>query len=216
MKPLAIAVTVALGCALSGCATTGDNEVKWEVSGKCSDAPGGTTCEIGGKISGSWGDEEPMLMADGGRGVQGGRPSFARRTMNSIILASTDVPDAANFVVDVDGSTIAYPASGQALLTLRDEATGVVQATSTFAWYRTGTQIRLVDPDAVNNWTINSSGSATALEYDLMPFGIPATHTQETVVVSSVYEGQVTASSYEPFCNVDPNMQYEYDPCMLQ
>lgn len=164
----------AISLSLSGCASTGT----WEVNGKCSGLPRSPNCEIGGKIGGTWGGSGNKLT-----------------TLAQKMAIAADVADAAQFSIDVSGSTILYPATGIVTLTLKNTASGTTLATTDFDWTRSGSIIKLTDPDAVNNWALASGGSANELSYKIKPFPMSSGYGQQVISVQSTYEGNVTASA---------------------
>lgn len=173
MRNLSVASLVLATAAITGCAHT----MAWEAEASCSQKD---KCAISGKISGTLGGNAQSLL-------------------NSMLVA-TDIPDAALFEIDVTGSSITYPATGTATLTLTDSGTGTVQAAKLFAWYRTGTVLKLTDPSAVNAWAASEGGSADALTYKISPFTAGGTTSgQNTISVKSKYDGAVTASAVSTF-----------------
>lgn len=98
-------------------------------------------------------------------GDGGGKKSI----YNSLLSSLSVLPDAAMFELDTSGSTIPYPATGNAVLRVKNVATGAISASQTFSWVRTGTVIRVADPNAVNAWIYANVGNGDALSYDLLP-----------------------------------------------
>lgn len=172
----------ALLLAFSGCATTGT----WEVNGKCSGLPRNPNCEIGGKIGGTWGGSNKLT------------------TLAQKISSFSVIPDAAQFALNISGSTIAYPLTGSAILTLRNADTDSIVASKSFNWYRSGNTIKLSDPDTVNAWALSAGSSANELTYKLTPFPLSSGYGQQTVSVQSVYEGSVTAASTTTYYRCSP------------
>jgi hypothetical protein len=183
MKPITAVGITTLLLSLSGCATTGNSKAY----ARCTGLPAKQDCEIGGEISGSWGGSKDL-------GPLAGQ-----------LLAAAEVIDAAQFTLDVGGSTISYPSTGTATLILKN-ASGTVIATRDFGWRRAGTVVRLADPDAVNTWALARSGVQT-LDYKLKPFPLIAGYGEQRIVVRSLYEGVETASSSSSFyrCTIYPS-----------
>ena len=194
MMQLKAVLVVALSVAclsLGGCATT--SQGTWEISGKCSGLPSKPSCEIGGKIGGTWG---------GGGGGNKKLVALAQQ-----VLVAADVADAAQFSIDVSGSTITYPDSGIVTLMLKNRSTGVVRATKDFSWIRSGSILKLADPDSVNNWALSSGGDANEITYSLKRFQVNSGYGEQVISVASKYEDVVTAAATSTYyrCTAYPS-----------
>lgn len=110
-------------------------------------------------------------------------------------MVAADVADAAQFAIDVSGSTIVYPSTGTVTLILKNSDTGVVLAMRDFSWARTGSLLKLSHPDAVNDWALAAGGDANELTYKLANFPMNSGYGEQIVSVASTYEGTVTASA---------------------
>lgn len=180
-----IAISVAI--ATAGCAGA-----TWNVKAGCKTDG---DCSIEGSIGGT-------IPGGGGQ----------NRSLAARMLTSTQVLDAADFEIDVSGSTISYPSTGKVTLTLKDRSTGAVQAARQFDWVRTNNILRLDDPDAVNVWAASEGGSANDLSYKLARFDSAAPPGEHVISTKSKYLGQVTATSTSHFsiCTPYPSPY----PCM--
>lgn len=124
-----------------------------------------------------------------------------------LLAVAADIPDASLFEIDVSGSTITYPSSGQATLTLVDNTTNTVIAARQFAWYRSGNTLRLSDPDSVNTWAATEGGAANELRYSLPRMVTSAPPGPNVIAVKSIYQGSQTASATSEFtaCTTYPS-----------
>ncbi|HDS1040509.1 TPA: hypothetical protein QDZ42_003393 [Stenotrophomonas maltophilia] len=176
--PLLLAAVVGL----SGC-----GPASYEVSAGCEQ---GKRCKIQGKISGTFGGKSNA-------------PLYQRL----LSLTSAELPDANDFVIDVGGSSVAFPGSGSTRLRLVDESTGREVASRSFAWVRAGNTLRLDDPNAVNAWVAAEGGSANALRYDMGQINVGARPGPNTIVVASKYRGISRASMSSDFtvCTIYPS-----------
>lgn len=122
-------------------------------------------------------------------------------------LAVSEIPDAALFEIDLSGSSVTYPSTGNVTLTLYDSAGGVAVAARQFSWYRSGTVLRLTDPDSANAWAAAEGGSANELRYALATVSANANPGEQIISVASRYEGATTASASSTFtvCTKDPS-----------
>lgn len=190
LKSVVMATTSVVCLSLGGCAST--SQGTWEINGKCSGLPSNPSCEIGGKIGGTWG---------GGGGTQQ-MVSLAQR-----VMVAADVADAAQFSIDVSGSTIAYPATGTVTLVLKNADTGIVRATQVFNWTRSGNLLKLSNPDAVNDWALANGGDANELTYKLNRFPMNSGYGEQLISVKSKYEDTVTASATSTYyrCTTYPS-----------
>lgn len=155
----------------------------WKVSASCDTDK---KCQAGGEISGTLG---------GG----GGSPQ-----LRSSMLMATTIPDAAQFYIDTTGSTVAYPATGTVTISLINSSTKSVQAAKLFAWTRSGSIIRLTDPNAVNAWASVNGGSADKMTYQMTRFQADYGIGDQQIKVTSVYEGTATASATSSFYSCTP------------
>lgn len=160
---------------------TSCGSVEWQVGAACEQSK---KCRIEGKIGGKIGD-----------GPQG-RPLLHQRLL---AVALAEVPDATHFEIDVSGSTVAFPMTGEVLLSLVDTRNGTVTATRQFGWRRAGATLRLADADAVNAWAAASGGSADELRYSLIPFFVGAAPGPNTIATASRYRGTRRAASVSDF-----------------
>jgi hypothetical protein len=147
----------------------------WKLTASCDTTK---KCQVGGEIGGPVG---PI-----------------KRLLASAMMATTTVPDAAQFYIDTTGSTVAYPATGTVTITLIDSTTGSVQAAKLFGWTRYGNQLKLTDPNAVNTWA-SAYGNADSMKYSLTRFQSNYGIGNQTIAVASNYEGSVTATSSSTF-----------------
>lgn len=189
-------ILLATGCiGLTAC-----SGVRWRVYVDCDVRNGSKSCRVGGEGSGSI------------------RLNLANRsTMQKFLANVASIGSAADFSIDVSGSTIAYPTSGQVTVTLSVSSTGAVEAVGVFPWIRTGSVIRLSDPGSVDAWAISNSGDADSMAYDLVPFEANFADGSNTIAATSYFQGAATASSASEFtyCNNDPGHPSE-DACMSQ
>lgn len=148
-----------------------------------------------------------------GEGSIGGTipPRGNSAPLSERLLHSASVVDAADFELDVSGSSFSYPASGAVTLILTDRATNSIQAARQFGWVRTGTILRLADPDAVNDWAAAEGGTANDLTYKLAPVSarVPGEHFAS---IKTRYDGVVRATATTTFtvCTKHPSPY----PCM--
>lgn len=171
-------IVAAVGITLT---STGCGPMEWQLSASCEE---NKKCRMEGRIGGKIGG-----------GERDGLPWFER-----ILLASTsEVPDAAQFEIDVSGSSIAFPANGSVTLLLFDGRQGATIAARQFQWHRTGTILRLVDPDGANAWAAAASGPATELRYDFATFDVSAAPGPNTIAAASRYGGATKAASVSDF-----------------
>ncbi len=168
---------------LSGC-----SPVSYEVSASCESSK---RCKVQGKVSGTFGGGKKDM------------PLYQRL----LSLASTEIPDAADFAIDISGSSVAFPGAGITKLRLVDEATGVEVASRDFAWMRAGDTLRLSDPNAVNAWVASDGGSATSLRYTMGQIDVGAKPGPNTISVASQYKGVSRAAASSDFvaCTIYPS-----------
>lgn len=178
MKRIIAIAGIAATLALVGCAGA-----TWNVKATCKTDG---DCQVEGSIGGT-------IPGGGSNG-----------RLADKMLASSAPWDAADFVLDVSGSTVHYPSTGRVTLTLIDRSTDVVQAARQFDWVRNGSILRLVDPDTVNAWAATEGGTANDLTYKLARFETGAPPGDHIASVKSKYQGQVTASATTHFSVCTP------------
>ena len=178
-KSILAASTIALGSALL---FTGCHLQSVRAYGECSGKQaGGGECKAGMEV---------IWEGDGG-----GKKSI----YNSLLSSLSVLPDAATFELDTSGSTIPYPATGNAVLRVKNVATGAISASQTFSWVRTGTVIRVADPNVVNAWIYANVGNGDALSYDLLPFHSAYGNGPQVIAGQAKQEGITKASYYLEF-----------------
>jgi len=172
----ALASTLGIVLVLTSCGS-----VEWQLGASCEQSK---KCRIEGKIGGKVGHglRESILLHQ-----------------RLLAVALAELPDAAHFEIDVSGSTVAFPTTGDVLLSLVDTRNGTVTAKRQYAWRRTGVTLRLADPDAVNAWAAASGGSADELRYTLNPFFVGAAPGPNTIATASRYRGVRRAASVSDF-----------------
>jgi len=159
---------------------TGCGPATYEVSASCESDK---KCKVQGKISGTFGGGKKEV------------PLYQRL----LSLAASEIPDAAEFAIDVSGSSVAFPGSGITTLRLVNEASGVEVASREFSWVRVGSTLRLNDPNAVNAWVASDGGSATTLRYSMGQIQVGAIPGPNTINVASQYRGISRASASSDF-----------------
>lgn len=127
-------------------------------------------------------------------GVQESWPLFQGAPMGVHTNVASSF-DAALYSVDVSQSTVTVPQQGDVTIELMDSSTGAVLATSTFAWTRTGTTIRLADPGAVNAWAQQDGSNADAVKYQMAQFQTSQHEGLNTLTMTDAYDGTVEASA---------------------
>lgn len=155
---------------MSGCAGT-----SWSVKGSCKSGAG---CEVSGEIRGE-------IKKQKGQ----------QRSLLENMLASSVTWDAAQFSIDVSGSSVPTPVSGHVTIDLVDSYSGSAQATRTFTWIKVGSAIVLQHPDAVNEWAMAQGGSANSVKYFLHPFAVDEATGWNTLQVAATYDGAAYATS---------------------
>jgi len=111
------------------------------------------------------------------------------------LLKSTGVVDAAQLKIDVSGSSVQTPSTGLVTIKLIDSSTGVMQSAGTFPWVKSGNNLVLSNPDAVNSWATANGGTADSMEYELHPFAVNQSQGTNTLQVGANYEGTTYAVS---------------------
>lgn len=117
----------------------------------------------------------------------------------ALFALSDVVPDAAQFTLDTAGSTIPYPSTGSVNVILTDSRTGVIQGAKVFPWVRSGSVIRLQNPDAVNSWAMQHAGTANQLDYKLLPFASSCGPGLQTLSLTAKNEDVTLASVTKTF-----------------
>ncbi|MDP1697396.1 MAG: hypothetical protein Q8L45_06400 [Xanthomonadaceae bacterium] len=168
------AAVMAATLGLSGCSNLG-----WSAKAGCT----GSGCSVEGEIHGG----AQKLMARGAHDLRLGDtgPTVADLTM-------ADIGDVA---IDVSGSSVAVPFSGNITLKLVDSASGFVVASRTFAWSKVGQEIKLSDPSLVNIWIQDNGSGADDMQYALAPFPAAEVSGLNTFATSVTYAGEVQAAS---------------------
>lgn len=176
---VATAIFLALG--LSGCQSLKLQSIS--LTGKCTthfgNPGGGTDCETGATAV-----FVPEGDGDGGGGMQ----------LLALLTLADEVPDAADFTMDVSGSTVPFPSTGSMNIILTDSSTGIIQGSHVFPWVRTGTVIRLQNADAVNDWVIANAGTTDTIDFKIVPFAANLDPGPQTLAVAAKNEGVTLAS----------------------
>jgi hypothetical protein len=154
---------------LSACSGT------WEAEATCSTSG---PCSVTGRVKGTF-----KSTAD--------QPS----TIFQMIAQSASVMDAAQFSIDVSGSTVGVPVNGLVTIKLIHSQTGALQAQNTFSWVKSGTDLVLVNPNAVNSWAMSQGGTADSMEYVLHPFAVTQSSGPNQLQASTQYEGTTYVSA---------------------
>ena len=121
---------------------------------------------------------------------------FKRNAQYSLLQAlfeSTTTFDAASISLEIS-STAAIPSTGQVDIELIDSTNGSVQASGTFAWVRSGSDLLFANPNAVNSWALSNGGTADAMTYVLHPFIVTPVPGTNSMTVSAQVDG-VTATT---------------------
>lgn len=168
-KELSLCALLPLVLMLSACAGTWEAEVTCSSSGPCSAT---------GRVKGTF-----KSIA--------GQPS----TLLQMVAQSTSVMDAAQFSIDVSGSTVGVPSNGLVTIKLIHSQTGAVQAQNTFSWVKSGTDLVLVNPNAVNSWAMSQGGTADSIDYALHPFTVTQGLGSNQLQAQTQYEGTTYASA---------------------
>ncbi|MBN5049645.1 hypothetical protein D3C81_1486970 [compost metagenome] len=171
-----IVATVGIAVGTAGC-----GPVEWQVSASCEETK---KCRIEGKIGGKIGGGERSSI-----------PWYERLLKSS----TSEIPDAAQFDIDISGSSVAFPANGLVTLLLFDSRLGAATAARQFHWQRSGNSLTLSNPDEVNAWAAGAAGTADELRYDLAAFDVGAVPGPNTIAASSRYQGATKAASVSDF-----------------
>ncbi|MGI8560969.1 MAG: hypothetical protein ACR2J7_05960 [Luteimonas sp.] len=170
MKLTMLASVAVVALLLTGCEAT-----EWELSGSCEGGSGSWKCEAEGKIKGTF-------------------------QKNSASTNSVGGMDAADFSIDVDGSSVVVPSTGNVTVSLVDSTTNAVQAAQAFAWVRSGSRLYLANPAQVNSWAQANSGTADTVQYQLHEFNVSGVTSGTNVFsVTAEYAGNPRASSISTF-----------------
>jgi hypothetical protein len=174
MKPIIAVVLAAVLISLTGCAGAGGHRAQGS-----NHAPPASTAHqagnaVGDSIAGS------------------GQPGKAQQQPDD---TDFDIIDAAQFAMDISGSTIPVPMEGASTLTFKDSRTGQVLASAEFRWIRAGNLLKLADPDAVNTWVMTHGAAADMLTFDTKPFPVESANRLRRFKVKMMYEGREMASS---------------------
>lgn len=129
----------------------------------------------------------------------------ASKTIGSDIraLAHTltgGIPDASEYSLDISGSTVPYPNTGQATVTLRNSSTNTVVAAKMFPWVRSGDTIVFANPSAVNAWIAGVTAPVDEVAYQLAPFDTHLEPGSNVLHVSTIYDGQTLTSVTKNIC----------------
>lgn len=149
-----------------------------EASVECGPPPA-TGCKKAGKVSGTW---------------EFKRKSPSTSTIEGINV-ETETFDAALWTVSLSGSTVDVPNYGTALLKLVDSSTNTMIASQNFGWYRSGAVLLLSNPNAVNDWAINNSGTADTISYETAEFLTSENVGANKLVMTDRYENDQLASA---------------------
>lgn len=166
MKALLAASMSSIVLGMTGCAS-----VNWSVTGKCNTEG---VCEVSGTVTNQKSMSVPLLDR---------------------LLKSSGVADASQFKIDITGTSVYTPSSGLVTVKLVDSSSGVLQAAGTFPWVKSGNNIILSNPDAVNAWALANGGTADSMEYDLVPFAVNQSPGSNTLRVGAKYQGTTYAVS---------------------
>ena len=170
-KPVAqLALALPAVFRVGGCAGS-----SWAVKGSCKSGGG---CEASGEIRGE------IKKQKGGK-----------RSLRESIIASSATWGAAQFSIDVSGSSVPTPGSGHATIILIDSCSGATQAARTFNWIKVGSAIVLQSPHAVNEWAMAQGRSSDSVRYFLHPFAVEESSGWNTRQVAATYDGATYATS---------------------
>jgi hypothetical protein len=168
--------------ALAAMFLTACEPTEWEAEASCEGGSSSWKCSGKGKIKGT----------------------FHTQQVYGLYSASSSNLDAADFSIDLDGSTVVTPASGNVTISLVDSHANLVQAAKTFAWVKSGTRLYLVNPSEVNTWAQANAGSADTVRYQLQPFDVSGVNPGDNIFsVTSEYAGVPKAVSVTTFSTSD-------------
>lgn len=128
-----------------------------------------------------------------------GGGSGPNKLLASLLNSSSQIPDAAQFAMDISGSTIPYPSSGTGTVFLKNSATGTVVAARSFNWIRSGNIIRAQSPDAINSWAYSNIGNSDSVSYELSRFNSNYGPGLQTIASTGRYEGTTVAAHSATF-----------------
>lgn len=168
-KELSFCAFLPMALMLSACSGT------WEAEATCSSSG---PCSVTGRVKGTF-----KSAVDQGS------------TILQMIAQSASVMDAAQFSIDVSGSTVIVPANGLVTIKLIHSQTGAIQAQNTFSWVKSGTDLVLVNPNAVNSWAMSQGGTADSMDYALHPFTVSQGPGSNQLQAATQYEGTTYASA---------------------
>lgn len=156
-------------------------------------------------------------MGGGGECKVGAEIKWERDGKKSFLAQLSDaLPDAASLQLDTHGSSIPYPNSGLVTLQVKSASTGAVIAAQQFQWTKTGTVIRLANPDSANTWLYANMGSGDMLSYDLVPFRSNYRPGPQTIAGQVKYEGNTQASYIVEFSAGNCGNHNSNQPCPIQ
>lgn len=122
---------------------------------------------------------------------------FKRSSQYSLLHALTESAvtlDAASISLEF-ASTAIIPSSGLVDIDLIDSTNGSLQASSTFTWVKSGNDLVLASPNAVNTWALNNGGTADTMAYVLHPFVVVPVFGNNSMTVSAQVDGVTTTSA---------------------
>lgn len=94
------------------------------------------------------------------------------------------IPDASAMSIDVSGSTVGFPSSGNATLTIKTGSN--VIASKTFGWTKSGDTLHFTNPSSIDSWLEGSGATiSSTLDYSLANIAVSAVE-GENVVSSRV------------------------------
>lgn len=130
-------------------------------------------------------------------------------------MGSQSLPDASLYSIDTTGSTIPYPSTGEVTVSLLS-STDTVEAANTFQWVKTGSEIVLADPAAVNAWAASAAPDAAEMNYTLLPFSTTLQAGENWIKSTAVYDGvAIGAASQEiTYCPRTPPTEDQPMPCV--
>lgn len=121
---------------------------------------------------------------------------FKRTEEYSLLRAlfeSNTTLDAASISLEIS-STATVASSGLVDIDLINSTNGSLQASGTFAWVKSGNDLVLANPNAVNTWALNNGGTADTMTYVLHPFVVLPVPGNNSMSVSAQIDG-VTATA---------------------
>lgn len=170
---LIAALALSSALVLSACGGT------WEAEATCKSDGG---CSVTGRVKGTF-------------KAPGDKDKDKKKTLLQLLAESQSTFDAAQFSIDTSGSNVGVPSNGLVTIYLIDAEANSVQASRVFSWVRSGTDLILSDPNAVNEWALAEGGTANSLEYAVHEFAVSQNTGSNTLVATTQYEGATYASS---------------------